>query len=139
MTVRPDVVAELDRLLAEEAEAALRYLQLRFRLRGEGADAVAALLADAQRETMEHAEALAAEIRALGFTPGLRVGFTPSAGWITPADALIEALDVEQAALDGYRELAARISDPPRLSAFLQAQVEVEDAHVQALRDLMAR
>ena len=70
---RPDFVDELNRLMAEEAEASLRYFHMRFRLRGIDREAADKFFEGALKETMEHADAIARQIRALGHVPRLRI------------------------------------------------------------------
>ena len=60
---RMEIVEELDRLMAEEAEAFLRYFQLRYRLRGTDRLAAESFFDQAMQETLEHAEEIAGKIR----------------------------------------------------------------------------
>ena len=52
---RTDIVEELNRLMAEETEASLRYFQIRFRLRGIDREAAEMFLDNGLKETLEHA------------------------------------------------------------------------------------
>src|SRR5580765_7233714 len=70
------MVDDLNRLMAEETEASLRYFQMRFRLRGKSRLSAEKFFEDALRETMEHAEAIANQIRALGHIPRLQVNLS---------------------------------------------------------------
>jgi bacterioferritin (cytochrome b1) len=133
MLTESDIVDDLNRLMAEEAEACLRYFQMRFRLRGRGRGAAERLFEEAIRETLEHADALAKEIRALGHVPVLRVNLSLGGGQMSPAEALTEALEVEQQALDAYEEFLPRLAGHPTLEAFIRKQIAVETEHVQAI------
>ena len=72
-TDRTEIVEDLNRLMAEELEAFLRYFQMRYRLRGVDRLAADKLFEEGTRETLEHAEAIAKQIRALGHIPALKI------------------------------------------------------------------
>lgn len=130
---RLDLIEELNRLMAEEAEASLRYFQLRYRLRGIDRQAAEEFFTNGLKETLEHAEAIANQIRALGHVPRLRIDLSLSGGPMRFQDALGEALDVEQQALDAYKEFLPRVAGHPILEPFIRQQIEVETEHVQAI------
>jgi bacterioferritin (cytochrome b1) len=132
---RLDLVDELNRLMAEEAEACLRYFQIRFRLRGIDRRAAEPFFENGVRETLEHAEAIANQIRALGHIPRLHVNLSLSGGPMRLHEALAEALDVEQQALDAYKEFLPRVTGDPVLEDFIRRQIEVETEHVQGIVD----
>lgn len=88
---RADVIEDLNRLMAEEAEACLRYFQMRFRLRGRGRSAAEKFFEEALKETLEHADAIAQRIRSLGHIPTLNIHLSLSGGPMRPEDALAEA------------------------------------------------
>lgn len=135
---RADLVEELNRLMAEEAEASLRYFQMRFRLRGSGRAAAEKFFEDALTETLEHANAIAQQIRALGHIPRLHINLSLDGGPIGPAEALAEALDVEQQALDAYKDFLPRAAGHSALEAFIRAQIAVETEHVQEILTIVA-
>ena len=130
---RLDIVDELNRLMAEEAEACLRYFQLRYRLRGIDRKAAEPFFENGVKETLEHAEAIANQIRALGHIPRLRIDLSLGGGPIRFQDALAEALDVEQQALDAYKEFLPRVVGHPLLEAFVRRQIEIETEHVHEI------
>jgi bacterioferritin (cytochrome b1) len=134
---RRDVIDDLNRLMAEETEACLRYFQIRFRLRGEDYAAAAQFFEEAIKETMEHADAIAQQIRSLGEIPILRINLSLGGDPMRLEAALAEALDVEQQALDAYKELLPRVTGDPTLEVFIRRQVEVETEHVQGIREFM--
>lgn len=131
-----DVVEDLNRLMAEEAEACLRYFQMRFRLHGRGRPAAEKFFEEALKETLEHADAIAQQIRSLGYIPTLSIRLTLSGGRMRPEEALAEALEVEQQALDAYEEFLPRVVGHPVLEGFIRKQIEVETEHVQEIRKL---
>jgi bacterioferritin (cytochrome b1) len=134
---RPDIVDDLNRLMAEEAEACLRYFQMRFRLRETEYAAAERFFEDAMKETMDHANSIAQQIRSLGHIPILRINLTLGGGPMRLEAALAEALDVEQQALDAYKEFLPRVTGDPVLEDFIRKQVEVETEHVQEIRDFV--
>lgn len=73
---RDEIVDELNRLMAEEAEACLLYFEIRFGLRGIDRQAAEAFFASGLKETLEHAEAIANQIRALGHIPRLNINLS---------------------------------------------------------------
>jgi len=128
-----DIVDELNRLMAEEAEACLRYFQLRYRLRGIDRQAAEGFFENGVKETLEHAEAIANQIRALGHIPRLRIELSLGGGPIRFQDALAEALDVEQQALDAYKDFLPRVLGHPALEDFIRRQIDIETEHVQQI------
>ena len=130
---RLDIVDELNRLMAEEAEACLRYFQLRYRLRGIDRQAAEQFFENGLKETLEHAEAIANQIRALGHIPRLRIELSLSGGPMRFHQALAEALDVEQQALDAYRDFLPRVAGHPVLEEFIRRQIEIETEHVEEI------
>jgi bacterioferritin (cytochrome b1) len=134
---RSDIIDDLNRLMAEEAEACLRYFQMRFRLRGKDYAAAERFLEQAIRETLEHATLIAQQIRSLGHIPMLRINLSLGGGPIRLETALAEALDVEQQALDAYKDFLPRVAGDPVLEDFIRKQVEVETEHVQEIRDFV--
>ena len=134
---RDIVIEDLNRLMAEEAEACLRYFQMRFRLREQDYLAAERFFEEAIKETMEHATLLAQQIRSRGHIPQLRINLSLGGGPIRLQAALAEALDVEQQALDAYKDLLPRVTGEPTLEAFIRRQVEIETEHVQEIREFM--
>jgi bacterioferritin (cytochrome b1) len=120
--------------MAEEAEACLRYFQMRYRLPEQDHAAATQLFDDAIRETLEHAAAIATHIKALGHVPTLRINLTLGGGPTRLETALAEALDVEQQALDAYKELLPRVAGDPDLEAFVARQIDTETEHVTEMR-----
>ena len=135
--VRPDVIDNLNGLMAEEVEACLRYFQMRFRLRGKDYLTAAQFFEDAIKETLDHADSIAQQIRALGHIPTLRINLSLGDGPMRLETALAEALDVEQQALDAYKDFLPQVAGDPVLEEFIRRQVEVETEHVQEIRDFV--
>lgn len=136
-TTRQEIIEDLNRLMAEELEAFLRYFQLRYRLRGIDRLAAENFFTEAMRETQEHAEAIAKQIRAMGEVPRVAIKLSVGGGSITLNEALQETLEVEQQALDAYKELLPRVAGDPVLEDFIRQQVAVETEHVQEIRQLL--
>jgi bacterioferritin (cytochrome b1) len=132
-----DVVEDLNRLMAEETEACLRYFQMRFRLQGPGRVAAEKFFEDALRETLEHADAIAKQIRSLGHVPTLNIHLSLGGGPLRPEDALAEALEVEQQALDAYEEFLPRVIGRAPLEDFIRKQIAVETEHVQEILNVV--
>jgi len=132
-----DLVEDLNRLMAEEAEACLRYFQIRFRLHGAGQRVAEQFFEEAATETMEHAQAIARQIRALDHVPTLHINLSLGGGAVTAEEALSEALDVEQQALDAYKDFLPRVSDQPPLEDFIRRQIDTETEHVQAIKSMV--
>src|SRR5262245_27709141 len=124
-----DIVDELNRLMAEETEACLRYFQLRYRLRGIDRQAAEEFFENGVKETLEHAEAIANQIRALGHIPRLRIELSLGGGPIRFQDALAEALDVEQQALDAYKDVLPRVLGHRGLEDFIRRRIDSEPEH----------
>ena len=136
-TDHSEIVEDLNRLMAEEVEAFLRYFQVKFRLRGVERLAAEKLFDEGTRETLEHAEAIAKQIRLLGHIPQLKIELDLRSGPTNLQDALAEMLEVEQQALDAYKEVLPRVTGDTMLEDFIRKQISVETEHVQEIAALL--
>jgi bacterioferritin (cytochrome b1) len=136
-TDRTEIVEELNRLLAEEAEAFLRYFQVRYRLKGVERLAADKFFASAMDETLEHADAIAKQIRSLGAIPKLTINLSLAGGPIHLEEALQETLAVEQQALEAYKDVLPRVAGDPVLEDFIRKQIAVETEHIQEIATLL--
>lgn len=134
---KSDIVDELNGLMAEEAEAFLRYFQLGYRLRGTDLLVAGPFLKSAMQETMEHAQEIAGKIRVLGHTPRLEIKLSLHGGPVNLQEALAEALDFEQQALDAYKEFLPKVEGDTMLEDFIRKQISVETEHVQEISMLL--
>jgi bacterioferritin (cytochrome b1) len=134
---RTEIVEDLNRLMAEELEAFLRYFQMRYRLRGVDRLAADKLFEEGTRETLEHAEAIARQIRVLGHIPQLKIELELRGGRTTLQEALAEMLEVERQALDAYKEVLPRVVGDTMLEDFIRKQISVETEHVQEIAALL--
>ena len=134
---RDEIVEDLNRLMAEEVEAFLRYFQMRYRLRGVDRLAAEKLFDEGTRETLEHAEAIAKQIRALGHIPQLKVELELRGGPTYLQEAVAEMLEVERQALDAYKEVLPRVTGDTMLEDFIRKQISVETEHVQEIATLL--
>jgi bacterioferritin (cytochrome b1) len=91
---------------------------------------------DALKETLEHADAIAKQIRALGHIP-LNIHLSLGGGVMRPGEALAVALDVEQQAPDAYKEFLTHVTGDPVLEDFIRKQIDIETEHVQEIRDVL--
>lgn len=136
-TNQAEIVGELNRLLAEEAEAFLRYFQMRYRLKGAERLAADRFFEKAMNETLEHAEAIAKKIRSLGAIPKLNINLSVGGGPVRLEEALQETLAVEQQALEAYQDLLPRVASDPVLEDFIRKQIAVETEHIQEIATLL--
>ena len=136
-TDRTEIVEDLNRLMAEELEAFLRYFQMRYRLRGVDRLAADKLFEEGTRETLEHAESIAKQIRALGHIPALKIDLELRGGRTNLQEALAEMLEVERQALDAYKEVLPRVVGDTMLEDFIRKQISVETEHVQEIATLL--
>ena len=136
-TDHTEVVEDLNRLMAEELEAFLRYFQMRYRLRGVDRLAADKLFEEGTRETLENAEAIAKQIRALGHVPQLKIELELRGGPTNLQEALAEILEVERQALDAYKEVLPRVTGDTMLEDFIRKQISVETEHVQEIATLL--
>lgn len=136
-TKRTDLIDDLNRLMAEELEAFLRYFQMRYRLKGSDRLVAEKFFDEAMKETLEHAEMVAKQIRASGQIPKVAINLTVGGGAINLQDALAETLAVEQQALEAYKEFLPRVTGDPVLEDFIRKQIAVETEHVQEIKQLL--
>ncbi|MCG3125549.1 MAG: hypothetical protein CHACPFDD_00373 [Phycisphaerae bacterium] len=133
-----EVIAELNRLFAEEIEAAVRYLHLANAVRGLERLSVEPVLKAGFQETIQHAEIIARKIRSLGGVPQTDIQVSCPAEPLTGRDAIRQALTVEEAALEAYHDVLRRVSGDVSLDEFVRAQIAIESEHVAELRELLA-
>ena len=134
---RTEIVEDLNRLMAEELEAFLRYFQMRYRLRGVERLAAEKLFDEGTRETLEHAEAIAKQIRAIGHIPRVKIEMELRGGATNLQEALTEMLEVERQALDAYKEVLPRVTGDTMLEDFIRKQISIETEHVQEIATLL--
>ena len=134
---RAAVVEDLNRLMAEEIEAGLRYFQIRYRLKDEERKGSTEFFDLALKETFEHAEAIAERIRSLGHTPQLKVNLLAGGGPVGFEEALGEILEIEQQALDAYKDLLPAVEGDAALEDFIRKQITIETEHVQEITTLL--
>lgn len=133
-----DLVAELNRLFAEEVEAALRYLHLQSAVRGLDRLLVGPVLKEGFAETIEHAEVIAKKIRTLGGVPSLRVSLQLEPTPVDGKQALEMALMFEEAALEAYQDCLRRVSGADvAIEEFIRSQIAVESEHVAELKQIL--
>lgn len=132
-----EIAAELNRLFAEEVEAATRYLHLSTAVRGLDRLLVERVLKDAFLETIQHAEIIARKIRSLGFVPKLEIRVSCPAEPLSAREALRQALTFEEAALDGYQDMLRRVEGDIPLEEFVRSQIAIESEHVAQLKELL--
>lgn len=134
---RDEVVQELNRLFAEEVEAALRYLHLSNAVRGLEYLVVEPVLKKGYHETIEHAEVIARKIRALGAVPNLELNISLGPELLDGKQALELALTFEEAALEAYQDCLRRVDGDVPLEEFIRKQIVVESEHVAELKQLL--
>src|SRR5262245_16303289 len=134
----PEIVNELNRVFAEEIEAATRYLHLAAAVRGLDRLLIEKVLKDGVEETIQHAEIIARKIRALGHVPRLEIKVSCPAEPLTAREALRQAVTFEEAALEAYQDLLRKVDGDVALEEFVRGQIAVESEHVAQLRELLA-
>ena len=134
---KQEVVQELNRLFAEEVEAALRYLHLAGAVRGLDRLVVLPILKEGVQETLQHAEVMAQKIRTLGHVPKLEVSVSCPPEPLTGTEALQMALTVEEAALEAYQDMLRRVEGDVAMEEFIRAQIATESEHVAELKELL--
>lgn len=132
-----EIIADLNHLFAEEVEAAIRYLHLANAVRGLDRLSVEPVLKAGFQETIQHAGVIARKIRSLGHVPTLEVSVACPPDPLTGAEALRQALTVEEAALEAYHDVLRRVEGDVSLEEFVRAQIGLESEHVAELRELL--
>ena len=130
--MRIDLIEDLNRLMAEEAEASLRYFQMRFRVRGRGRAAAEKFFEEALKETSNTRRRCAADSRPRSH-PDAAVHLSLDGGPMHADEALADALEVERQALDVPGIPPTRLGHPA-LEAFIRKQIDVETEHVREIQ-----
>ncbi len=136
---RDEVIQELNRLFAEEVEAALRYLHLSNAVRGLDHLLLEPLLKKGYHETIDHAEVIAHKIRALGAVPQLCVNIALGPEAVDGKQALEIALTFEEAALEAYQDALRKVEGDIPLEEFIRSQIATEAEHVAELKQLLVQ
>jgi bacterioferritin (cytochrome b1) len=110
---------------------------MKYRLRGVDRLAAEKLFDEGTRETLEHAEAIAKQIRVLGHIPHIKIELELRGGPTNLQDALAEMLEVERQALDAYKEVLPHVTGDTMLEDFIRKQISVETEHVQEIASLL--
>lgn len=134
---KDEVILELNRLFAEEIEAALRYLHLSNAVRGLDHVLVGPVLNKGFNETIDHAQVIARKIRALGAVPKLTLDLDLRPQPLGGKEALEMALTFEEAALEAYQDTLRRIEGDVPLEEFVRSQIATESEHVAELKQLL--
>jgi bacterioferritin (cytochrome b1) len=134
-----EVIGELNRLFAEEVEAALRYLHLSNAVRGVQHLVVGPVMEKGFQETIEHAQVIARKIRALGAVPRLSVHIALESAPLDAHEALEMALTFEEAALEAYQDSLRKVEGDIPLEEFIRSQIATESEHVADLRQLLVQ
>lgn len=132
-----ELADELNRVFAEEIEAAMRYLHLANAVRGLDRLTVEPVLKAGFQETIQHAEVIAQKIRALGHVPRLELQIACPAEPLSAREALRIALTFEDAALEAYQDLLRKVEGDVPIEEFIRSQIAVEAAHVAELKELL--
>ena len=132
-----ELVQELNRLFAEEVEAALRYLHLSHAVRGTDYLVVGPVLNKGFQETIEHAETIAHKVRALGSVPRLELNLSLGTESVDAKEALELALTFEEAALEAYQDALRKVEGDVALEEFIRSQIVTESEHVNELKQLL--
>lgn len=132
------IISDLNRIFAEEVEAALRYLHLANAVRGLDRLVVEKVLKEGFEETIHHAGVIARKIRSLGHVPRLEVNLSCDARPLSGEEAIRQALTVEEAALEAYHDALRNAEGDVSMEEFIRSQIAVESEHVAELRELVA-
>jgi bacterioferritin len=132
-----DKIAELNRIFAEEVEAALRYLHLAVTTKGIDRIRMKPFLMEGFEETVEHAQVVAEKIIQFGGVPSLKLQLELQPIKCTGEEAIRTALAFEQAALDAYRDALDKAEGDIVMEEFIRAQIATESEHVSSLYQLL--
>ena len=133
-----EIAQELNRIFAEEVEAAIRYLHLGNAVRGVERLIVEPKLRAGFQETIQHAEVIARKIRELGVVPKLELSISLPSDSIGAKEAFELALTFEEALLEAYQDLLKRIEGDIPLEEFIRSQIAIESGHIGELKQLLA-
>ena len=133
-----EALRTLNEIFAEEVEAAIRYLHLAVTVKGLDRLVVQKTLLDGVKETIQHAQVVAEKLIQSGGLPKLELRLDIPGELSTGREAIRTALEFEEAALDGYRDLLESVrGKDTNLEEFARAQIAVESHHVADLMLLL--
>ena len=131
------VIERLNEILAEEVEAAVRYLHLAMSVKGLDRLLVRDTLFEGMQETLQHAQMISERLSHMGTNPRIRINVDLESTKISGSEAIQNAVAVEEQALEAYRELLELVDDDIALEEFVRDQISLETQHVADLRLLL--
>jgi bacterioferritin (cytochrome b1) len=133
------VIKKLNAALEREFTEVVRYMHQSFSIKGKDAAKLKAFFREQSAESMEHATKLGQAVVKLGGKPVVRILeiYEPSAK--SARAMLLECVQHEQDACDGYLKMLPLVDGDPELRRLVAGLAREEGEHIAGIRKLAAK
>ena len=133
------VIQKLNQALEREMTEVVKYMHQSFWVKGRNAKKLRAFFREQSRESMGHATRLGEQIVALGGRPVVKILeiYEPKA--MSDSAMLMECLQHEQAALEGYLRMLPLVQGNPSLKRLVSGLAKEEGEHMGEIRQMAKR
>lgn len=124
------VVKKLNESLERELNEVVRYMHQSFWVKGKNAKKLRAFFREQSSESMGHATRLGEHIVALGGQPVVKILEIYQPRKMSDREMLLECVQHEQAALDGYLKIVPLVKGNAKLTALVKGLAKEEGEHI---------
>lgn len=130
------VIKRLNAALERELIEVVRYMHQSFWLKGRNAKKLRAFFREQSEESMGHATKLGQAVVELGGKPVVRILEIYEPKPMSERAMLLECVEHEQAACDGYLKMLPLLQDNPKLKSLVAGLAREEGEHIAGIRRL---
>lgn len=130
------VIKRLNAALERELGEVVRYMHQSFWIKGRNAKKLKAFFREQSAESMDHATRLGAAVVELGGKPIVRILEIYEPKPMSERAMLLECVEHEQAACDGYLRLLPLVDSHPKLRRLVAGLAREEGEHIAEIRKL---
>jgi bacterioferritin (cytochrome b1) len=128
------VIKRLNAALERELGEVVRYMHQSFWIKGRNAKRLKAFFREQSAESMDHATRLGAAVVELGGKPVVRILEIYEPKRQSERAMLLECVEHEQAACDGYLRLLPLVDGNPKLRRLVAGLAREEGEHIGQIR-----
>lgn len=136
---KPKVIRKLNQALERELTEVVRYMHQSFWVRGRDAARLKAFFREQSEESMGHATRLGAAVVELGGKPVVRILEIYQPEPKSARAMLLECVQHEQDACDGYLKMLPLVDGHPKLRRLVAGLAREEGEHIAGIRRLAAK
>lgn len=133
------VIKRLNAALERELIEVVRYMHQSFWVKGSHARSLRSFFREQSEESMGHATKLGQAVVALGGKPVVRILEIYEPSKKSARAMLLECVEHEQTACDGYLKLLPLVKGDAKLTRLVAGLAKEEGEHISGIRKLAAR